>query len=223
NSTLDLLSQGDRRWQCGEREARLRLDLVPQIAGSFGIGNWLRIRPSVWIRQDLYFGEVTRNTDQRGYAVGDILVSSEISRTFANGLRHAIQPSLEYREIPGQWGSVPGNHPNGPNQPVENRFYDETDAALFQAPLLQGVARVTQTLTRRAGRGRQELLRVAVAREYASRKENRVADRVVSARAGSPPFSTGLTFRYDTQRSAPALWSAFASVQTPRFGAAVRF
>jgi hypothetical protein len=24
--------------------------------------------------------------------------------TFSNGLRHAIQPSVEYRAIPGQWG-----------------------------------------------------------------------------------------------------------------------
>ncbi|HET6982658.1 MAG TPA: LPS assembly protein LptD, partial [Myxococcaceae bacterium] len=81
NTTSDLLSQADRVWQCGEREARLRLDLVPKLSGSWGVGEWLRIRPSVWIRQDLYFGEVTRTTDQRGYAVGDILVSSEISRT----------------------------------------------------------------------------------------------------------------------------------------------
>ena len=110
----DDLTQGDSIWQPGEREARLRLDLVPRLSGSWGVGDWLRIRPSVWIRQDLYFGEVTHTTDQRGYAVGDILVSSEISRTFANGLRHAIQPSLQYREIPGQWGSVPGNHPPVP-------------------------------------------------------------------------------------------------------------
>ncbi|HZW88338.1 MAG TPA: LPS assembly protein LptD, partial [Myxococcaceae bacterium] len=223
NSTSDLLSQGDRRWQCGEREARLRLDLVPQIAGSFGIGNWLRIRPSVWIRQDLYFGEVTRNTAQRGYAVGDILVSSEVSRTFANGLRHAIQPSLEYREIPGQWGSVPGNHPNGPNQPVENRFYDETDGALFQAPLRQGVARISQTLSRRAGAVMQELLKLDVAQEFDFHSDNGLADTVVSLRGALAPFSGGVTFRYDTQRSAPALWAAFASFQTPRFGATVRF
>ena len=37
------------------------------------------------------------------------------------------------------------------------------------------------------------------------------------------PFSTGVTFRYDTQRSAPALWAAFATFQIPRFGTTLRF
>src|SRR5262249_15838026 len=202
-------------WQCGEREARLRLDVVPKLSGSWGIGEWLRIRPSIWIRQDLYLGEVTRNTDQRGYAVGDILISSEISRTFSNGLRHAIQPSFQYREIPGQWGSVPGNQPTGPNQPVENRFYDALHRAAFQAPVRQGVARVTQTLSRRTGAVMQELLRVDLAQEFDFRQENRLADTVVAVRAAWAPFSTGVTFRYDTQRSAPALWAAYAAVQTP--------
>ncbi|HET9156463.1 MAG TPA: hypothetical protein VFN91_07325, partial [Myxococcaceae bacterium] len=220
---LELLSQGDRVWQCGEREARMRLDLVPRLAATFAVGDWLHIRPSVWIRQDLYYGEVTHTTDQRGYAVGDILVSSEISRTFANGLRHAIQPSLEYREIPGQWGSVPGNHPTGANQPVENRFYDEIDGALFQAPLRQGVARVTQTLSRRTGATMQEFLRLELAQEFDFHSDNGLADTVVNVRGGVPPFSTGLTFRYDTQRSAPALWAAFVAFQTPRFGASLRF
>jgi LPS-assembly protein len=223
NVRSDLLTQGDRVWQCGEREARLRLDLVPKLSGSWGIGDWLRIQPSIWIRQDLYFGEVTRTTEQRGYVVGDILVSSEISRTFSNGLRHAIQPSLQYREIPGQWGSVPGNRPSGPNQPVENRFYDELDGALFEAPLRQGVARLSQTLSRRTGAVMQELLRVDLAQEFDFRQENRLADTVVSVRAAYAPFSTGLTFRYDTQRSAPALWAAFASLQIPRFGTTLGF
>ena len=223
NTMTDLLSQGDRTWQCGEREARLRLDVVPKLSGVWGIGDWLRIRPSVWIRQDLYYGEVTHTTDQRGYAVGDLLVSSEISRTFSNGLRHAIQPSLEYREIPGQWGAVPGNRPTGANQPVENRFYDETDGAVFQAPLRQGAARVTQILSRRLGAVMQELLRLELAQEFDFHSDNGLADTVVSIRGGIPPFSSGVTFRYDTQRSAPALWSAFAAVQTPRFSAGIRF
>jgi LPS-assembly protein len=223
NPQRDLLSQGNRVWDPGEREARARLDLVPRIAGSFGVGDWLRIRPSAWLRQDFYVGEVTGNTHQRGYIVGDLLVSSEVSRTFANGLRHAIQPSIEYREIPGQWGAVPGNTPTGPNEPVENRFYDEIDGAIFQAPLRQGVARVTQTLSRRTGLLMQEFLRLDIAQEFDFRQANRLADTVVSVRAAYAPFSGGVTFRYDSQRSAPGLWAAFASCQLPRFGVTARF
>jgi LPS-assembly protein len=136
---VDTLTQGDRVRQPGEREARMRLDLVPRLSASFALGDWLRIRPTIWIRQDAYLGEVTHDLDQRGYAVGDLLVSSEVSRTFSNGLRHAIQPSVEYRVIPGQWGAVPGNTPSGPNQPVENRFYDEVDGCgCSKTPLHQG-------------------------------------------------------------------------------------
>jgi hypothetical protein len=106
---------------------------------------------------------------------------------------------------------------------VENRFYDEIDGALFQAPLRQGVARLTQTLSRRTGSLMQELLRLDIAQEFDFHQDNGLADTVVSLRAAWAPFSTGVTFRYDTQRSAPALWAAFASMQTPRFGATVRF
>jgi LPS-assembly protein len=223
NPQNDLFSQGNRVFDRGEREARSRLDLVPRIAGSFGIGDWLRIRPSAWVRQDFYVGEVTGNTHQRGYVVGDLLVSSEVSRNFANGLRHAIQPSLQYREIPGQWGAVPGNTPTGTNQPVENRFYDEIDGAIFEAPLHQGVARLVQTLSRRAGLVMQELLRLEVAQELDFRQSNGLADTVVSLRGAYPPFSAGVTFRYDTQRSAPGLWAAFASCQLPWLGVTARF
>jgi LPS-assembly protein len=223
NPQNDLFSQGNRVFDQGEREARSRLDLVPRIAGSFGIGDWLRIRPSAWVRQDFYVGEVTGNTHQRGYVVGDLLVSSEVSRTFANGLRHAIQPSLEYREIPGQWGAVPGNTPTGTNQPVENRFYDELDGAIFEAPLHQGVARLVQTLSRRSGLLMQELLRLELAQEFDFRQSNGLADTVVSVRGAYAPFSAGVTFRYDTQRSAPGLWAAFASCQLPWLGVTARF
>jgi LPS-assembly protein len=223
NPKNDLVTQGNRVFDQGEREARTRLDLVPRIAASYGVGGWVRIRPSAWIRQDFYVGEVTGNTHQRGYVVGDLLLSSEVSRTFGNGLRHAIQPSVEYREIPGQWGAVPGNTPTGTNQPVENRFYDELDGAIFQTPLHQGVARLVQTLSRRSGLLMQELLRLELAQEFDFRQSNGLADTVVSLRGAYVPFSAGVTFRYDTQRSAPGLWSVFAACQLPWLGVTARF
>src|SRR5207342_2576910 len=106
----------------------------------------------------------------------------EVSRTFDNGLRHAIQPSLQFRAIPGQWGAVPGFQPTAPNQPVENRFYDEIDGAIFQAPLYQGVLRLGQTLSRRTGAVMQELLRLDLAQEFDFETPNGLADTVVSLR-----------------------------------------
>lgn len=220
---VDDLTQGNRIWEPGEREARLRLDLVPRISGSFAVGDWLRIRPSLWLRQDFYLGEVSHQTDQRGYAVADVLVSSEVSRSFANGLRHALQPSAEFRAIPGQWGAVPGLQPNAPNQPVENRFYDEIDGAIFQAPLYQGVLRLGQTLSRRTGAVMQELLRLDIAQEFDFETPNGLADTVVGLRGGYAPFSAGLNFRYDNQRHAPASWAAFVSYGIPRFSTSIRF
>ncbi|MGZ6135285.1 MAG: LPS assembly protein LptD, partial [Myxococcaceae bacterium] len=220
---VDDLTQGNRTWEAGEREARLRLDLVPRLTGNFAVGDWLRIRPSLWIRQDLYLGEVNTQTDQRGYAVADVLVSSEVSRTFDNGLRHAIQPSLQFRAIPGQWGAVPGFQPTAPNQPVENRFYDEIDGAIFQAPLYQGVLRLGQTLSRRTGAVMQELLRLDLAQEFDFETANGLADTVVSLRGGYAPFNAGLTLRYDNQRHAPGLWAVYAGYATPRFSTTIRF
>lgn len=220
---VDNLTQGDRKWEAGEREARLRLDLVPRITGNFAVGDWLRIRPSLWIRQDVYLGEVNTRTDQRGYAVADLLVSSEVSRTFDNGLRHAVQPSLQFRAIPGQWGAVPGFQPTAPGQPVENRFYDEIDGAILQAPLYQGVLRLGQTLSRRTGAVVQELLRLDIAQEFDFETSNGLADTVVSLRGAYAPFNAGLTLRYDNQRHAPGLWAAFAGFATPRFSTSIRF
>ena len=220
---VDNLTQGDRKWQAGEREARLRLDLVPRLSGDFAVGDWLRIRPSLWLRQDVYVGEVNGHADQRGYAVADVLLSSEMSRTFDNGLRHTLQPSLQFRAIPGQWGTVPGFQPTAPDQPVENRFYDEIDGAIFQAPLYQGVLKLSQTLGRRTGALMQELLRLDIAQEFDFETSNGLGDTVVALRGSYAPFSTGLTFRYDNQRHAPALWAVFATYAIPRFSTSIRF
>jgi hypothetical protein len=68
----------------------------------------------------------------------------------------------------------------------------------------------------------QELLRLDVAQEFDFTQPNGLADTVVSLRAGYAPFLGGLTFRYDTQRRAPALWAVFAGLQTPRWGVNAR-
>src|SRR5262249_56241418 len=64
----------------------------------------------------------------------------------------------------------------------------------------------------------QELLRLDIAQEFDFTQASGLADFVVSLRTGYAPFSAGITFRYDTQRNAPALWAVFAGGDTPVFG-----
>ena len=153
----DLLSQGDRTWQCGERGGRrLRLDLVPQIAGTFALGDWLRIR------QARGSGRTSASARSRGTPPSAATrwgTSSSPARSPTSSVTGSAMPSSRASStgrFPGS-GEAFRQPSHGPNQPVENRFYDEIDGALFQAPLRQGVARITQTLGRRVGAVIQEL------------------------------------------------------------------
>jgi LPS-assembly protein len=205
--------QGDGIYQsASERQARDRLDVVPRLVMTLPVSDVLRIRPSAWLRQDLYIGEMTGAIAQRGYAMVDLLVSSEMSRTFGEGegaLRHAIQPSVELRDMVGAWGNVPGPQPG--------RLYDAIDWAADTQRRLQGVAKLTQVLTRRVGVQAQELFRLVLAQEFDFSTPNGLADSVVSARTTLGMFSASANFRWDTQRHAPALFSLGAGVAHPKY------
>lgn len=201
--------QGDGVYQLAyEREARDRLDVVPRLVLTLPVGEVLRIRPSAWLRQDVYVGEITGAVNQRGYGVLDLLVSSELSRTYGEGqgaLRNAIQPSVEVRDIVGAWGAVPGPQPG-------NR-YDAVDWAVDTNQRLQGVVKVRELLTRRVGAQMVELFRLELAQEFLGSASNGLSDSVVSARTTLGAFNAGATFRWDNQRHAPALFSIGAGVQ----------
>jgi LPS-assembly protein len=194
--------QGDNIYQAAyEREARDRLDVVPRLAMTLPVGEVLRIRPSVWMRQDVYVGEISGAVNQRGYAVVDLLVSSELSRTFGEGqgaLRNAIQPSVEVRDIVGAWGAVPGPQPG--------HLYDAIDWAVDTNQRLQAVVKLTELLTKRVGTQMVELLRLELAQEFLGSASNGLSDSVASARTTLGAFNAGATFRWDNQRHAPALF-----------------
>jgi LPS-assembly protein len=201
--------QGDGVYQPAyEREARDRLDVVPRLVMTLPVGDVLRIRPSAWVRQDVYVGEMTGNVGQRGYGIVDLLVSSEVSRTYGEGqgaLRNAIQPSVELRDIVGAWGVVPGPQPGNK--------YDAIDWAADTNQRLQGVVKVTELLTRRVGAQVVELFRFDVAQEFLGSAPNGLSDSVVSARTTLGTFTASSTFRWDNQRHAPALFSIGGGVQ----------
>jgi len=200
--------QGDGIYQRAyEREARDRLDVVPKLAMTLPVGEVLRIQPSAWLRQDVYVGEMTGQTAERGYAIVDVLVATELSRTYGEGqgaLRNAFQASVDFRDVVGAWGAVPGPQPG-------NR-YDAIDWAVDTNHRLQGVAKFSDVLTRRTGAQAVELFRLDLAQEFLSGTANGLSDSVASARTTLGPFQATTTFRWDNQRHAPALFSIGAGL-----------
>ena len=201
--------QGDGIYQPAyERQARDRLDVVPRLVMTLPVGDVLRIQPSVWVREDVYVGEISGATTNRGYAIVDLLVSSELSRTYGEGqgaLRNAFQGSIDVRDIAGAWGAVPGPQPSNK--------YDAIDWAVDTNHRLQGVVKFTELLTKRSGAQQVELLRVDLAQEFLSSTPNGLSDSVASARTTLGAFNAAATFRWDNQRHAPALFSIGAGVQ----------
>jgi LPS-assembly protein len=207
-AVLDAL-QGDGIYQAAyEREARDRLDVVPRLVMTLPVGDFLRIRPQAWVRQDVYAGEMTGDVHQRGYAVVDLLVFSELSRTYGEGpgaLRNAIQPSVELRDVVGAWGAVPGPQPGNK--------YDAIDWAIDTNQRLQGVVKLTELLTGRLNGQTVEFLRLDVAQEFLGSASNGLSDSVASARTTLGAFNAFATFRFDNQRHAPALFGIGAGFQ----------
>ncbi|HXX31692.1 MAG TPA: LPS assembly protein LptD [Myxococcaceae bacterium] len=201
-----------------ERQARDRLDILPRLVMTLPVGEVLRLRPSAWLRQDLYVGEITGAFAQRGYAVVDLLVTSELSRTFGEGpaaVRHAIQPSFELRDIVGTWGNVPGPQPG--------RLYDAIDWAVDTEHRFQGVVRLTQVLSRRAGVQAVELFKLDLAQEFDFSTPNGLGDSVATARTTLGLFSASAAFRWDNQRHAPALFGVGAGVAEPKYFIRARY
>lgn len=182
--TYDLLQNGF--FDGLDREARDRLDLMPRVGASFGVGNFARLSPSLAVRQDFYLGEQTGRAAQRGYPLASLVLESELSRPFKTRfaeLRHSFAPSVEMRYVPLVWGGVPGPgaspDANGrcggttlaptealPEGPPTGQCYDEVDAAIpatargQSGHLLHGVAEVSQKLLyRKQGGGAREVLR----------------------------------------------------------------
>jgi LPS-assembly protein len=130
----------------------------------------VRLTPSLAFRQDFYLGERSGRMAQRGYPLLGAVVDSELARTYegkagASAWRHTLKPSVEVRYVLGVWGGVPppGASPDRPPQ-----RYDEIDAALpvgmdgRDRGFLHAVLEVSQSLQRKQGDNRKELLRLRV-------------------------------------------------------------
>jgi LPS-assembly protein len=165
-------AQSNGVFDSADREARGRLDFLPRITTSVGLGPFLRLTPALALRQDFYLGEVSGRFAQRGYPMADLVLDSELARIFqgsTSAYRHSLRPALHLRYVPTVWGGVPspGASPDLPPQ-----IYDEVDAALPVGldgrgqGFLHAVAEVSQALQIKAGDQRREVLRLRLGQGF---------------------------------------------------------
>src|SRR5215217_1111131 len=155
-----------------DREARDRIDFTSRLATSVALGDVARVTPSLSLRQDVWAGEYSARTWQRGYPIGGLLLDTQWSRTWTDAktsYRHTVAPSLELRYVPGGWGRVPsaGAEDDGDAQP-----YDEIDRAVPLAldgstrGFLQGVLAVDQSLRIKTGAVVREPIRLRLGQGF---------------------------------------------------------
>jgi LPS-assembly protein len=155
-----------------DREARDRVDFFPRLSTTLGLGPYARLTPSLALRQDMWAGERSGRTWQRGYPLAGLVLDSQVVRTWKSRdstYRHALAPSLELRYVPGGWGRVPwpGSQEDGLAQP-----YDEVDAAVPLRPdgrtqgFLHAVLAVDQTLRFKRGNEAREPLRLRIGQGF---------------------------------------------------------
>ncbi|WPB82461.1 LPS assembly protein LptD [Archangium violaceum] len=167
-------TQGNGRFDPGERQARTRLDVMPRVNATFDLGGVLRLTPYLAVRESLYLYEVTRETNHRGYGMVGAYMDTELSRVFgegANAIRHSILPSVEVRAVP---------HVFGQGSP---QIYDEVDAAVPANGFFQGQVALRQKLLARAGpTGTRELGRLDVVQgvDFLERRLGETSGRILA-------------------------------------------
>lgn len=216
--------QGNRTFEEGppgvgsEREARMRLDVNPRVSAELNAGRFVTFTPYAALRQDLYLGEATANTSQRGYPLAGTTASSELSKVYSwktFQFRHAVTPVAEVRYVPTVWGAVPRDTP-----------YDEIDAAIgretqAERRFLQGVVELRQQLQRRNGAEHLEVVRLDVGQGF-DLFNRRPADAFGRFSFGSGPVRVSALGRYDVPRQRLAQISASGHIDDGR-GDAIYF
>lgn len=178
--------QGDRIFEPGERQARDRIDLRPQLSLPFA-SKWARLTPYVGFRESLYLSEVTGDFAHRGYPIAGINLGTTLLREFGKGegaLRHTLIPEVEMRYVPFVLGGVPG------------AAYDEVDSAIRGERLWQLVAQVRQIFGVRQGASYRELLRLDLGQGF-DLLSGRAADTFARAEVRGGPLTLSLIARYD--------------------------
>jgi LPS-assembly protein len=178
--------QGNRRFDPGEREARLRLDVNPRFSTPFGLGRFAQLTPYLGLRETVWHGEVTGRTQHRGYALVGTQAETSVVGDFGgeNGVRHRVTPYVDLRWAPFVLGGLPG-------QP-----YDAVDAALPDEGILQAVTEVRQELGVWQGAAYRELFRLHLGQGWDLRR-GRSADSFAQLTLQQGPLSASAVARYD--------------------------
>ncbi|WP_257448333.1 LPS-assembly protein LptD [Archangium lipolyticum] len=204
-------TQGNGRFDPGERQARTRLDILPRLNATFDLGGVLRATPYLALRESFYFHEVTREARNRAYGMVGLMLDTELSRVFGTGasaVRHSLMPSVELRAVPRVFGeSAPS-------------IYDEVDAAVTPDGFFQGRVALNQKVLIRSGSATRELGRLELAQgvDFLERRMGETSGRL---QAGVGPVTAAATARLDlftpqveerlTQLSASVVWNILAN------------
>ncbi|MGZ3459336.1 MAG: LPS-assembly protein LptD, partial [Archangium sp.] len=205
-------TQGNGRFDPGERQARTRLDVMPRLNATFDVGGALRVTPYLALREDAYLYEVTHEARNRAYGMAGLFLDTELSRVFGTGpnaVRHVLMPSVELRAVPRVFGQ------RAP--PV----YDEVDAAVTPSGFFQGLVALRQKVLVRTGTTTRELGRFDVTQgvDFLERRLGETSGRLLAALG---PVTAEATGRLDlftpqlqerlTQLSARARWNILPEV-----------
>ncbi|CAM3676480.1 LPS assembly protein LptD [Corallococcus sp. ZKHCc1 1396] len=177
--------EGNGRLDASEREGRDRVTLLPRLSTSYGLGPWARLTPSLAVRQDFSVGESSGRTAQRGYPMADLVLDSQLARTFTDKdtlYRHTVSPSVSLRYVPGGWGrTLTAARAEGPG--TVPLVYDEVDTAVpLQSDgrvrgFLQAVVAVDQSLRVRKGPTTREPLRLRIGQGFDLSRHAPIAGR----------------------------------------------
>ncbi|BDG08094.1 LPS-assembly protein LptD [Anaeromyxobacter paludicola] len=114
-------SQGDGRWETGERLAATRLAARGELRADYLLGRWLRLEPYLRATGLGYAFSEAKAAQANGWLAAGLVAETELSRRYGEGAsarRHSIVPRLEWRA---------GTAPLGPALPAY--AYDELDDA----------------------------------------------------------------------------------------------
>lgn len=197
---------GDRVWQEGEREARMRFNLMPKASVAFTPGDVVSVSAFAAWRQQAWIGEASGRTWLRGYPLLGARAETELARAAMGAVRHSIQPVAEVRVVPAVVRSSADPAP-----------YDEVDAAIPAGSGFRAQA-IVELRQRVAHKGYADLLRLDVGQgvEVAAGSAVLPAETYGRVSTSMGWFSANLEGRLDTARGTMTRVGATASLDDRR-------